>query len=161
MKTITLAGPSGKKHKFKCNNVIDGTAINPVLPQNFDDTPNGKRGDRSMAWWDVPFIQAICNGELVDSSLAEAFEVRCLDGGAWDRSTWMGCYTTLEKALAAAHHHRLLYKKYEKRYFVAGLGLFRTLEEAQAAMQLAGQSMLHIENLLSNDPASYTYPRRG
>lgn len=27
------------------------------------------------------------------------FDVRCLDGGAWDRSTWKGSFETLEEAV--------------------------------------------------------------
>jgi hypothetical protein len=31
------------------------------------------------------------------------YEVRCLDGGAWDRSTWWGAFATLDKALECAN----------------------------------------------------------
>lgn len=30
------------------------------------------------------------------------YDVRCLDGGAWDRSTWWGSFGTLEEAVACA-----------------------------------------------------------
>lgn len=31
------------------------------------------------------------------------YDVRCLDGGAWDRSTWWGSFGTLEEAIQCAH----------------------------------------------------------
>jgi len=34
------------------------------------------------------------------------YEVRCLDGGSWDRSTWWGNFATLEQALECARKGR-------------------------------------------------------
>jgi hypothetical protein len=31
------------------------------------------------------------------------YEVRCLDGGAWDRSTWWGAFATLDEAIVCAN----------------------------------------------------------
>jgi len=35
------------------------------------------------------------------------YEVRCLDGGAWDRSTWHGSFATFEEALKVAKKIKL------------------------------------------------------
>lgn len=64
--------------------------LDPVLPAEFDNTPNEKRSTKQLAeWWDRPF--AISRGDGM-------YEVRCLDGGAWDRSTWYGQVEGLEAA---------------------------------------------------------------
>lgn len=56
--------------------------IDPALPSNFDDTPNQRRRDAEIkAWWNRPFAVSHPDGSLT---------VRCLDGGAWDRSTFYG-----------------------------------------------------------------------
>ncbi len=34
------------------------------------------------------------------------YDVRCLDGGAWDRSTWWGSFATLDEAIACAKGSR-------------------------------------------------------
>jgi len=56
--------------------------IDPRLPKEFDSTPNDERSAQEIAeWWDRPFALSRPDG---------SFDVRCLDGGAWDRSTWYG-----------------------------------------------------------------------
>jgi hypothetical protein len=75
-----LSSPSGKKFKFQCRTHVLRVLIDPILPPRFDDTKNEDRPDRHMALWGVPFIV----------SSEKGFTVRCLDGGAWDRSTWWG-----------------------------------------------------------------------
>lgn len=95
--TIRLKGPSGRHHVFECSEVIDGIAIDPVLPKRFDDTPNEKRPDRHMAWWDVPYVVT----GFVHRGPAR-YDVRCLDGGAWDRSTNRASFPNLESAVEAA-----------------------------------------------------------
>lgn len=100
-KSITLLGPNGKAYKFRCAGVLRGRTVDPVLPKRFDDTPNEDRSPRSMAWWNVPFIVACCYD---DATFRKAwpggvrYDVRCLDGGAWDRSTWWGSFSTLDEA---------------------------------------------------------------
>lgn len=105
MKRITLKGPSGKRFTFQCDDVIGKTiAINPVLPERFDDTPNDMRDDRARAWWGVPYVVT-----YRDTSPAFVrawggpvrYDVRCLDGGAWDRSTVLGSYGN--KGIAVLH----------------------------------------------------------
>lgn len=64
--------------------------IDPKLHQDFDNTPNEERTTAELdAFWDKPF--AITNDD-------GTFNVRCLDGGAWDRSTGYGTASTLAAA---------------------------------------------------------------
>ena len=107
MKTITLTAPCGKRFRFRCDDVISGVPINPTLPPRFDDTPNELRSDQSRAWWGVPFVVIYHNADA-DPKFVEhwkgntRYDVRCLDGGAWDRSTCWGMFSTLDKAVALA-----------------------------------------------------------
>ena len=65
--------------------------LDPVLPPNFDDTPNDERSEKELeTWWERPFIQTGHDGK---------FDVRCLDGGAWDRSTWYCTADSVEEAI--------------------------------------------------------------
>lgn len=65
-------------------------AVDPVLPQDFDQTANESRSKTELeAWWLRPFALTLPGG---------GYEVRCLDGGAWDRSTWYGHADTLDAA---------------------------------------------------------------
>ncbi|ELR6233645.1 DNA-binding protein [Escherichia coli] len=51
--------------------------LDPVLPKNFDCTPNEKRSKAQLdAWWDHPYGVTQPDGKIV---------VYCLNGGAWDR----------------------------------------------------------------------------
>lgn len=71
-----------------------GLPIDPSLPDDFDSTPNEARSKAQLdRWWNRPYV--LTRG-------GEQYEVRCLDGGAWDRSTWYGCASTLEEADAIA-----------------------------------------------------------
>jgi hypothetical protein len=64
--------------------------IDPKLHQDFDNTPNEERTTAELdAFWDKPF--AITNDD-------GTFDVRCLDGGAWDRPTCYGRVPTLAAA---------------------------------------------------------------
>lgn len=45
-------------------------------------------------WWDVPFIET--------NEAMTQFNVRILDGGAWDRTTNRGFFDTLEEAISRA-----------------------------------------------------------
>jgi len=109
--------------------VVDGIPINPKLPPNFDTTPNDERPDSHRKFWYVPFIASQSLDEMdayyagfTDQWAEEAraywketgrplwmeawptgtrYDVRCLDGGAWDRSTFLGAFATLSAALAS------------------------------------------------------------
>ena len=104
--------------------------INPQLPRGFDSTPNDGRPASHQKWWGLPYICTETVEEM-DTFYAERsddhaqagrklwvdsrkkwleswpsgtrYDVRCLDGGAWDRSTNWGAFATLEEALHCAH----------------------------------------------------------
>lgn len=116
-------------HTFTAEQCVDGVLINPTLPDNFDNTPNDARPASQAKWWNRPFVVTE-SVEQLDAfyagrtdEYAEAgrkhwaeghqqwmeawpsgtrYETRCLDGGAWDRSTSWGMFATLEEALACA-----------------------------------------------------------
>lgn len=108
----------------------DGVLIDPELPEDFDNTPNEERSPAHMRWWGIPYIRtqsvesldahyAAATGVHADtarghwattgrSQWLEAwpsgtrYEVRCLDGGAWDRSTSWGMFGSLDEAVRCA-----------------------------------------------------------
>ncbi|SOZ17380.1 hypothetical protein [Cupriavidus taiwanensis] len=64
--------------------------VDPLLPEDFDQTPNEVRSAAELdEWWDRPYAVTREDGRL---------EVRCLDGGAWDRSTSYGIASDLDEA---------------------------------------------------------------
>jgi hypothetical protein len=64
--------------------------VDPALPSNFDSTANESRSKAELdAWWLRPFVQTRPDGGL---------DVRCLDGGAWDRATYYGTAKDLDEA---------------------------------------------------------------
>ena len=66
---------------------------NPTLPKNFDITPNEKRSKAQLdAWWDHPYCV----------THNEKFHVYCLNGGAWDRPSWMAQADTYDEACELA-----------------------------------------------------------
>lgn len=68
--------------------------VDPDLPPDFDSTPNELRPQSQIdEWWGRPYAVTRPDG---------GFVVRCLDGGAWDRSTNYGIAATLEEAAALA-----------------------------------------------------------
>lgn len=68
--------------------------VDPDLPTLFDQTPNENRSLAEIArWWDRPYALSNHDG---------TYTVRCLDGGAWDRSTNYGRAATLEQATQLA-----------------------------------------------------------
>ena len=117
---------TGRGYIF-AEDVVDGVPINPQLPPAFDQTPNDERPDAHRKFWGVPYIVTETVERLdayysdrVDKWAEEGrawwrdkgrpdwlqawpdgvrYTVRCLDGGAWDRSTNWGSYPTLKGAL--------------------------------------------------------------
>jgi len=78
--------------------------IDPRLPKEFDSTPNDERSGQEIAkWWDRPFALSRPDG---------SFEVRCLDGGAWDRSTWYGTAKDIHEAAELAARKLAAWKKF-------------------------------------------------
>ena len=91
-----------------------GIPLNPVQRDDFDCTPNEQRDPLEVQdWWGVHYIQTYAPAapfmaaEQDRASWLNAwpegvrYDVRCLDGGAWDRSTNRGSFATLELAVAA------------------------------------------------------------
>lgn len=86
----TLAMANGQRNAGEGEEI----PLDPVLPPNFDNTPNEERSKAHLnRWWDRPFIRTISES---------CFEARCLNGGAWDRSTHLGVAPTVEEARALA-----------------------------------------------------------
>lgn len=116
-----------KGHRFTADQVVDGIPVNPRLPKDFDNTPNEERED--SPWWYKPFIETYSWADDEAYTLARTDEyaaiqiarlpedrkkwfaawpsgirycTRCLDGGAWDRSTNWGMFATLQEAVDCA-----------------------------------------------------------
>ena len=100
MKTYTFAG-----RKVQAVDQVEGFFVDPKLPANFDDTDNEQRPASHQAWWNVPFIRTYRD---TAPKFLEAwpggvrYDVRCLDGGAWDRTTAWGWFATLDEAVECA-----------------------------------------------------------
>ena len=119
--------PAGTDH---ARELVGGVLIDPVLPRNFDSTPNESRPVTQRKWWRLPFIVTDSVAAL-DAYYAERtdeyaekcrtewtangrpqwlaaypsgvrYTVRCLDGGAWDRSTNWGSFPSLPAAIEVA-----------------------------------------------------------
>lgn len=127
MRTITrLRTPHGV---IVAEQIINGVPVNPRLPEHFDATPNEDRPALHLKFWHRPYIVTDTVEQLdafyagrTDQYADEGrerwiegrkqwmaawpsgtrYSVRCLDGGAWDRSTSWGAFATLEAALAVA-----------------------------------------------------------
>lgn len=82
-------------HDFEAEDMHEGVLIDPVLPEGFDHTPNEERPASHEKFWYQPFIDT---SPFHDKGFVF---VRCLDGGAWDRSTMLGHFPTIEDAVGA------------------------------------------------------------
>ncbi len=81
--------------------------LDPPLRPDFDSTPNDERDEAEIvAWWDRPYAQTRRDGSL---------EVRCLDGGAWDRSTWYGVAPDMAAAVKLANEKLAWWRKARAR----------------------------------------------
>lgn len=109
--------------------IVDGIPVNPKLPEAFDSTPNEDRPDSHRKFWNQPYITTH-TVEFLDAYYAgrtdqwaeegrrhwvehrlywmeiwptgTRYDVRCLDGGAWDRSSAWGAFASLAAAIACA-----------------------------------------------------------
>jgi hypothetical protein len=105
MKTFLLSTAFGQHFSFECDDIVSGIPINPILPPRFSSTRNEDRPDKHRAWWGVPYIEIEESTEptfVAHWKGTKRFDVRCLDGGAWDRPTCWGMFATLEEATACA-----------------------------------------------------------
>lgn len=81
----------------------DDFPIDPHLPYGFNDTPNDERPKSQVEeWWDRPYGLTTPDGRI---------EVRCLDGGAWDRPTWYGVAEDVEAARLLARSKLLEWRR--------------------------------------------------
>jgi hypothetical protein len=81
--------------------------LDPKLPVGFDDTPNDERSKEELDhWWDHPYGVTLDDGRI---------EVRCLNGGAWDRSTHLGIASTYDEACALAEMQQADYLRFRSR----------------------------------------------
>ncbi len=89
---------------FEAADLVDGIPIDPVLPPNFDDTPNERRPKSHQKWWRQPYVVTSLGTSERRGSTPDAggVSVRCLDGGGWDRSTWWADFDTIAEAVAYA-----------------------------------------------------------
>lgn len=95
----------GNRFRFRCEQLADGVPVNPFLQPDFDNTPNAARTARDRAWWGLPFIRTQRDTHPVFLKAwpeGIRYDVRCLDGGAWDRSTNRGQFATIAEAVAFA-----------------------------------------------------------
>lgn len=95
--TVKINGGS-----FKAECAIDDILINPKLPPRFGNTSNECRPASHQKFWNLPYIETFkCDSpEAVEGKV---FQVRCLDGGAWDRPTMWGGFYTLKEAIECAN----------------------------------------------------------
>ncbi len=104
-----------EQHRPDAQELVEGVPLNPCLRPGFDSTPNEERDPQEIDdWWNLPYIQAVAwdDFESDDAERRQSwfahwpsgtrYDVRCLDGGAWDRSTSWGQAATLEAALEIA-----------------------------------------------------------
>lgn len=113
--TIELSHDN-RPYVFKCREVVEGVAVDPILPENFSSTRNESRPARQLAWWDVPYIeiQTDDNPQFVAAWKGNTrYDVRCLDGGAWDRPTCWGMFATLAEAVALAKGGKAVWNRSE------------------------------------------------
>ena len=73
--------------------VIDGIPVNPTNPPARNKANEHRSAEELMLWWRQPYLDWNKNGHC---------EVRCLDGGAWDRPTLIGDHKKLAGALDVA-----------------------------------------------------------
>lgn len=86
--------------------------VDPKLPANFDSTPNDRRPLSHKRWWYRPYVVKVSRPAFVPEdewlkSWPEGirFDVRCLDGGAHDRSTCIGSFQDLLSAIGCARQY--------------------------------------------------------
>ena len=69
---------------------VRGVIVNPNLRDGFDSTDNASRPAlETEDWFGLPYIAY--NGSV--------WHIRCLNGGAWDRSTLIGFDETMDGAI--------------------------------------------------------------
>ncbi|APM29169.1 DNA-binding protein [Klebsiella michiganensis] len=68
--------------------------LDPKLPVNFHNTPNGNRSKKQLdEWWDHPYGLIQEDGSIM---------VLCLNGGSWDRPSLLGVAENHDEACELA-----------------------------------------------------------
>ncbi len=81
--------------------------LDPELPHGFHDTPNEDRSKADLdAWWDKPYGVTLPDGKI---------DVRCLNGGAWDRPTHLGVADDYDAACLLAEREQARWCDYRTR----------------------------------------------
>ncbi|ASI21406.1 hypothetical protein E4188_23095 (plasmid) [Aeromonas media] len=103
----------------KLSGVIDGIPVNPANPPASDIKHDERETEEMILWWRQPYLEWDSGGR---------WEVRCLDGGAWDRPTFIGSHEELASAIELA-------KKPTRAY---AIGEMQALENGEALMRSLG-----------------------
>jgi hypothetical protein len=77
-----------------------GVPLDPILPENWDCTPNQSRPACHWLLKGKPYVKTIVRNNGAPDSVQ--YEVRMFDGKCWDRSTWFGSYRSPVEAKAKA-----------------------------------------------------------
>lgn len=108
--------------------------LDPKMPKAFNETPNDARSKAQLdQWWDRPYGITLADGRI---------EVRCLNGGAWDRSTHLGVADDYDAACALAEAKQAEWLKFRERPRICfDVGQVLVIRQAQrpdeATQQLA------------------------
>ncbi|OQX07935.1 MAG: hypothetical protein BWK73_26835 [Thiothrix lacustris] len=88
-----------RKHAPVQQHRIEGVPIDPCLPYHFDTIPNELREPYEITdWWGRAFVISHRH-RLTGEAL---YSVRKLNGGAWDRSTFISTSSSLDFAVRVA-----------------------------------------------------------
>lgn len=98
MKTLKTAHGT-----IKCKTSEQGVPVDPVLPEMFHCTPNDERPASHQKFWFVPYITTESMPGFPDDI---RYTVQCLNGGAWDRPTYLGIFSNFEDAVKCAMNER-------------------------------------------------------
>lgn len=79
-----------ENNRPKNQKTVRGIIVNPTLRDGFDNTDNEQRDSLE---WDDWYCLTYVVGE------GDNWQIRCLDGGAWDRSTLRGFSGTMNGAI--------------------------------------------------------------
>lgn len=84
--------------------------LDPKLPESFNATLNEARPKSQLdAWWDRPYGVTLADGRI---------EVRCLNGGAHDRSTHLGVADGYDAACGLAEAKQAEWLRFRERPLV-------------------------------------------
>lgn len=92
---------------FPADRMPSRIPLDPKLPKAFDATPNEARSKAQLDQrWDRPYGLTRPDGRI---------EVRCLNGGAWDRSTHLGIADDYDAACALAEAKQAEWLRFRER----------------------------------------------